>query len=179
MKFRWSIVIAALLVCVSITYLPALSGKVPFPRDLLLRHTVWDSVRQQVPQRGPELADLIALIYPSHAFVAREKRTGTLPIWNPYILSGAAFQADPQSALFYPLNWTYYLLPAPWAWTTALALRLFLAALFMALLVRALGGSLAGCIVAGIVFAFCGFMTAWQGYPLGDSAIWLPMICYS
>jgi hypothetical protein len=42
-----------------------------------------------------------------------------------------------------------------------------------------LGGSLAGCIVAGIVFAFCGFTTAWQGYPIGDSGIWLPMICYS
>jgi hypothetical protein len=37
MKFRWSIAIAAFLVCVSVTYLPALSGYVPFPRDLLLR----------------------------------------------------------------------------------------------------------------------------------------------
>jgi hypothetical protein len=179
MKSGWPIAIAVFLVCVSVTYLPALSGHVPFPRDLLLRHAVWDSVRQQAPQRGPEVADLIALIYPFHAFAAREVRAGTLPLWNPYISSGAAFQASPPSALFYPLNWIYFFLPAPWAWTTALALRMFLAAVFMALLIRALGGSLAGCIVAGIVFAACGFMTAWQGQVIGDSAIWLPMICYS
>src|SRR5215831_10551277 len=89
MKFRWWIAIAAFLVCVSLTYLPALSGHVPFPRDLLLRHAVWDSVRQQAPQRGPEVADLIALIYPFHAFAAREVRAGKLPLWNPYISSGA------------------------------------------------------------------------------------------
>src|SRR5215831_1483642 len=114
MKFRWWIAIAAFLVCVSLTYLPALSGYVPFPRDLLLRHGVWDSVRQQVPQRGPEVADLIALIYPFHAFAAREERAGKLPLWNPYISSGAAFQASPPSGLFYPLNWIYFFLPAPW-----------------------------------------------------------------
>src|SRR6478609_7540245 len=44
MKFRWPIAIVVFLICVSVTYLPALSGYVPFPRDLLLRHTVWDSV---------------------------------------------------------------------------------------------------------------------------------------
>src|SRR5947207_3922816 len=173
MKFRWSIAIATFLVCVSVTYLPALSGYVPFPRDLLLRHAVWDSVRQQAPQRGPEVADLTALIYPFHAFAGQEERAGRLPLWNPYILSGAAFQASPASALFYPPNWIYYFSPAPRAWTIALALRMFLAALFMALLVRAMEGSLAGSIVSGIVFASCGFMTAWQGHVIGDSAIWL------
>ena len=61
----------------------------------------------------------------------------------------------------------------------ALAIRMFLAALFMALLVRAAGGSLTGSIVAGIVFACCGFMTVWQGHVIGDSAIWLPLICYA
>src|SRR4051812_8351288 len=179
MKSKWPWAIITFLVCVGVTYLPALSGKVSFPRDLLLRHAVWDTVRQQVPQRGPEVADLIALIYPFHAFAAREQRAGSLPLWNPYILSGAPFQASPPSALFYPLNWMYLLLPTPWAWTMALAIRMFLAALFMALLVRAIGGSLAGSIVAGIVFACCGFMTVWQGHVIGDSAVWLPLICYA
>src|SRR5262249_26091047 len=31
----------------------------------------------------------------------------------------------------------------------------------------------------GIVFAGCGFMTAWQGQPMGDSAMWLPFIFYA
>lgn len=179
MKLKWPLAIVTFVVCVGVTYLPALSGNVPFPRDLLLRHAVWDTVRQQVPQRGPEVADLIALIYPFHAFAAREQRTGSFPLWNPYILSGAPFQASPPSGLFYPLNWIYLLFPTPWAWTMALAIRMFLAAFFMALLLRAIGGSLTGSIVAGIVFSGCGFMTVWQGHVIGDSAIWLPLICYA
>jgi hypothetical protein len=179
MKFRWPFVIVVFLVCVALTYLPALSGNVPFPRDLVLRHAVWDSIRSQAPQRGPELADLYALIYPFHTFSARVEHAGKLPLWNPYILSGAPFQAAPDSGIFYPLNWTYLFLSMPWAWTLTLAIRMFLAATFMALLIRALGGSLAGCVVAGVVFACCGFITVWQGHIIGDSAIWLPMVCYS
>jgi len=179
MKFRWPFVIVVFLVCVALTYLPALSGNVPFPRDLVLRHAVWDSVRTQAPQRGPELADVIALIYPFHTFSARVEHAGKLPLWNPYILSGAPFQAAPDSGIFYPLNWTYLFLPMPWAWTLTLAIRMFLAATFMALLIRALGGSLAGCVVAGVVFACCGFITVWQGHIIGDSGVWLPMVCYS
>src|SRR5262249_8062419 len=30
----------------------------------------------------------------------------------------------------------------------------------------------------GILFALCGFLTSWQGYPMGDAAIWLPLIFY-
>lgn len=179
MRFRWRIVVLIFAVCVSINFLPVFSGRIPFPRDLVLRHAAWDSVPHAAPQRGPELADLISLFYPFHAFAAREERAGRLPLWNGTILTGFPFQAIAQSALLYPLNFIYGFLPVPWAWAATMAVRMFLAALFTALLLRELGASPAGCIVSGIVFACCGFMTVWQSYGIADSAMWLPMICYA
>src|SRR5262245_47736970 len=106
-------------------------------------------------------------------------QSGTLPLWNPYFQGGVPFQADSQSSLFYPPNVLYYILPLPIAWTLCLLLRMFLAGFFMTLFVRSIDGTKTGAIFPGIVFASCGFITAWQGQPLGDAAIWLPLIFYA
>jgi hypothetical protein len=135
--------------------------------------------RSEPWQQAPEIGDLITSFYPFHALASRATQERALPLWNPYILAGAPLQANSQSAMFYPFNSLYYILPVSAAWTIALAVRLFLAAMFMALFVRAIGGSTAGSIVSGLIFSSCGFITAWQGQALGDAAIWLPMICYS
>jgi len=70
-------------------------------------------------------------------------------------------------------------MPPKAAWTIILAIRLFLAAFFMTLFVRSIGGSPVGSIFAGITFGLCGFTTEWQGMSNGDSGIWLPLMCYS
>src|SRR5207244_1283602 len=49
----------------------------------------------------------------------------------------------------------------------------------MTLFVRSIGGSKAGACFAGVVFALCGFMTAWQGQPMDDAATWFPIVCYA
>jgi hypothetical protein len=54
-----------------------------------------------------------------------------------------------------------------------------LSGIFMTLFVRQIGASKAGSIFSGFVFALCGFMTAWQGQPMDDSATWLPLMCYA
>src|SRR5262249_3892277 len=151
-------------VIVLLNYFPILQGKIPFPSDQVLTHAAWDGIR---PSPGPPtagLADTVALFYPFRVATARAVRRGMFPLWNPYILSGAPLQAQPQSGLFYPLNLPYYILPVPAAWTIALLMRIFLAGFFMAMLVRTCGATTAGSIVSGITLALCGFMTAWQGH---------------
>jgi hypothetical protein len=81
--------------------------------------------------------------------------------------------------LFYPLNVLYYLVPVSVAWALCMTLRMFFSALFMAMFVRSIGASRTGSIFSGVVFASCGFMTAWQGQPMSDGAIWLPFVCYA
>jgi uncharacterized membrane protein YfhO len=158
-------------------YFPLLLGLIPFPSHLLPPFPAWGGSLVWPPI--PEIGDLITSFYPFHAFAARSIRNGEFPLWNPHILGGAPFLANSQSALFYPPNWLYYVLPVSMAWTACLVLRTFLCGLFMALFVRSIGATRTGAILAGIVYSSCGFMTAWQGQALGDATIWLPLICFS
>ncbi|HYR90737.1 MAG TPA: YfhO family protein [Terriglobia bacterium] len=178
-SFRlFAILVFALLA--GLNYSPALIGKIPFPRDLVLQFPAWKEFARSEPlQHYADIGDLVTLVYPFRAFAATSVRSGTLPLWNPYFQSGAPFQADPQSALFYPLNFFYYVLPTPVAWAVALAVRMMLAGLFTTLFVREVGGTKTGSVFSGIVFASCGFITAWQGQCVGDASIWLPLVGYA
>ena len=172
----WRIAIALFALMALINYFPVFAGKIPFPRDEVLRHSAWNG---QPQEQLPELIDIAAMFYPFRALLSQAWDERALPLWNPYIMSGAPFQANAQSALFAPLNIVYYLLPLKIAWTLNLVLRLFLAASFMALFVRSIGGSATGSIVSGLLFALCGFTIQWQGMSNGDSAIWLPLMFYA
>jgi hypothetical protein len=176
MTFRRAAFIIFALLAVA-NYFPFLLGRVPFPAHLLVPFPAWGGSSTWPPI--PEIGDLITSFYPFHAFAARAVHDGSFPLWNPHILAGAPFLANAQSALFYPPNFLYYVLPVPVAWAACLLIRMFLCALFMTLFVRSIGGTKTGAVVAGIVYSFCGFMTAWQGQALGDAAIWLPLICYA
>jgi hypothetical protein len=174
----FAIVVSALLA--GLNYSPALIGKIPFPRDLVLQFGAWNGLaRSEAWQHYADIGDLVTAFYPFRTFAARAVGSGTLPLWNPYFQAGAPFQADPQTSLFYPPNFFYYLLPVPIAWAVCLFVRMVLAGLFTTLFVRSIGGTKAGAVFSGIVFASCGFITAWQGQPLGDSAIWLPLVGYA
>ena len=173
-------VVAAFALLTGINYLPALAGKIPFPRDIVLQFPAWNGIARFEPwQPYADIGDLITSFYPFRAFASRAVQSGTLPLWNPYFQGGVPFQADSQSSLFYPPNFLYYVLPLPVAWTLCLLVRMLLAGLFMTLFVRSIDGTRTGAIFSGIVFASCGFITAWQGQPLGDAAIWLPLIFYA
>jgi hypothetical protein len=123
--------------------------------------------------------DLVTSFYPYRTLAARAVREGTLPLWNPYMLSGAPFLANSQSALFYPGNFFYYILSVPIAWSIGFFVRRVLAVLFTTLFLRRAGATGAGAIAGGLIFAFCGFLTAWQGQAMSDAAVWLPLMCYS
>src|SRR6185295_16299417 len=172
--WRYAVLIFGAMVLIN--YLPVLSGKVPFPRDLVVRHSAWNG---QPQEQLPELIDIVAMFYPFRALLGRAGAEHTVPLWNPHIMSGTPFQANAQSAVFAPLNTLYYVLPLKAAWTSILVIRLFLAGMFMTLFVSSIGASPAGAILSGILFALCGFTVQWQGMSNGDSCIWLPLMCYA
>ncbi len=169
-----------LAVVVGAAYFPIFLGKVPIPIDKVLQFPPWENyVRAQASQETADIGDLVTFFYPLRSFAADAVKKGTLPLWNPYILAGAPFQANAQSALFYPATWLYFLFPMTTAWTIHLSLRTFLSALFMTLFARSIGASKTGAILSGMVFSLCGFMSVWQGAAMADAAIWLPVICYA
>ncbi|NTV58570.1 MAG: hypothetical protein HGA74_14995, partial [Deltaproteobacteria bacterium] len=74
-----------------------------------------------------------------------------IPYWNPYIFGGMPFWAHFESTIFYPLGFLFYLVSPEKAYGYTMFLHVFLAGLFMYLLVRSLGVSAVGGFVASAV----------------------------
>lgn len=49
--------------------------------------------------------DLIESYWPDLGFFAHELRRGNFPLWNPFERGGVPSHADPQPAIFYPVQW--------------------------------------------------------------------------
>jgi hypothetical protein len=176
----WLMSLLAALIVSVIAYAPVFTGKIPFPASLVFDFPPFAPVMPDyISTIQTNTGDLVTSFYPYRTLAARAVREGTLPLWNPYMLSGAPFLANSQSALFYPANFLYYILPVPLAWSIGFFVRRMLAVLFTALFLRRAGATDAGAIAGGLIFAFCGFLTAWQGQAMSDGAVWLPLMCYS
>ena len=110
-------------------------------------------------------------------------RQGVLPLWDPYTFGGRSFVGEMQSAAFYPLNLLLALVPfnsqgvfSPQLYHQWIALAHFLGAAFMFALAREMGLSRFASMVAGICFAFGGFVAQVPWPDMVQTAIWLPLI---
>jgi hypothetical protein len=159
-------------------YWPILIGRVPLPADMVTMFPPWESVPGPERATPPhaEMGDLVTELYPWKLITRRAAVRGTLPLWNPYALLGSPFVGDPQSALFYPPNFPFLVLPTAIAWSLAFPIRTFLAGFFTALYARSLGARSHAALYAGVAFAFSGWVTALQPRPHLDAALWLPAV---
>jgi hypothetical protein len=115
---------------------------IPRPGDLL----VW---------RGAEYSDILISHWPNAYFLRRSLQTWTqVPLWNPMILSGMPFAADPLSGLWYPPNWLAVVLPIQLAFNLLFWVHLAWAGWGMYCWMRSLGFGNAGALTAGL--AWCG-----------------------
>ena len=71
--------------------------------------------------------DIQYYFYPYHNVTASLLRQGQLPLWNPYSFSGMPLLGDGQTAMFYPPNWLFFLLPGAAALNYALILQFSIA----------------------------------------------------
>jgi hypothetical protein len=123
--------------------------------------------------------DLASFYYPTYVHVARQIKSGLIPLWNPHVFSGMPLAADIQAGLFYPVNWLLYLLvPVDYGSLEWLLIaHYWLASVFTYVLLRDLGLGRLGSIAGGVVFGFCGFMTAHLGHmPMVLVAAWIPLM---
>lgn len=180
-RAAWRAVVCVVVLFSVIEYGPVfLSGKIPFPSASVNSFPPYiDTYPPDTSQPTPDIGDLPSSFYPYRALTSRAIREGSLPLWNPYFLSGAPFVGNTQSAVFYPPNFLYFFMNVKRAWALEFVIERLLAALFTVLLVRAIGGTPLGALVSALLFAFSGFLTAWQGQAMADTVIWLPLICYA
>lgn len=166
----------AVLLSVGALLLPAvLRGEGLLPVGSLWRVPPWNAFLPPSTGNGL-LVDQLLQFWPWRLFLRSELFAGRFPFWNPLILCGVPFAANPQTAVFFPTTLLLLLLP-PAAWSVAAAfLKLACAGLFTALHARRLGAGRRGAALSGVAFALSGFMVAWLGHPHTNAACLLPAL---
>ncbi|HLH27015.1 MAG TPA: YfhO family protein [Chloroflexota bacterium] len=116
--------------------------------------------------------------YPRLAYAVAQLRAGTMPLWASLTMGGVPLLANPQLALFYPLNWLgLTLLPVGAALNYAAVLHVSLAAFTTYALARRWALSPAAAAFAATGYAFNTLFAArlWAGQVgIVALAAWLP-----
>lgn len=157
-----------------------LGGEVFLPASLLAHVAPWHStmVTSQPSPWNPLRWDGIGQFYPWRKFAAETLRSGTIPLWNPYQFCGTPFVANSQSAVFYPGNLLFLLIPdTAFAFGWSAALHLALCGCFMYLLMRRLNCSEVPSLLAGVVYAYSSWQTSWLQLPTFlATSCWFPLL---
>ncbi len=120
--------------------------------------------------------DALAQYFPWRHFAAQTLSRGEIPLWNPFGFCGTPFVANAQSAVFYPLNLPFWIFDTAYAFGISAFLHSILASFSTYFLARRWNLSRAAAVLAGAIYAFCGYMSAWSLLPtLFATAAWLPL----
>jgi uncharacterized membrane protein YfhO len=126
--------------------------------------------------------DALYLWYPNRHFSASSLSKGVLPLWNPYLVGGMPFQADIQSAIFYPFN----LFLTPFIFKGMLSSRMlqlvtvihvYLGGIFMFLLMKKLLNHKFSAFFCSLIYVMLPQIVYRSVQPIVlESMIWLPLL---
>jgi len=119
----------------------------------LFRKSLFNS---QVILSHPIFLDLTHHIYAWRLFGFDLLRRGMIPLWNPYLFCGAPFVANWHSALFYPPNLIFLLIPVHIALNYSIAFHFFLTGALTYAFVRYLLRDRFSALVSALTFIFSG-----------------------
>jgi hypothetical protein len=108
-----------------------------------------------------------------------ELAKGNLALWNPYIFCGSPYFGGAQSALLYPPNWLFMVLPLATALNLSLALHLWLTGVFMYAWAFRRGLGVWASLTAGAVLMLSGavFLQLLPGHlPHLCTMAWAPLV---
>lgn len=182
MKKEFFFSIFLFLVVTVFFFYPVLKGHIPFPGDSLVGNFAPYNTQAYfgfapggVPNKA-QGADVIREAYPWKTFVIDQLKKGEIPHWTPYNFSGNPIMANFQSAVFYPGNALFLVLPFMDAWTVLIFSAPFLAGFFTYLFLRELQLGKIASILGGVIFAFSSYMVVWMEYGnITHTYLWLPL----
>jgi hypothetical protein len=123
--------------------------------------------------------DLYVEFAGSRNFGFSELVQGNLPLWNPHQFSGVPYFGEIQTALLYPLNAVFLMLPLAHAINWSVTLHLWLAGVFMYAWASHRGLRPFAAFFCGVLFMYAGgyFPRLFAGH-LSDQATitWIPMV---
>ncbi len=128
---------------------------------------------------GYRWSDLTKQFVAWRMFGFDELAKGNLALWNPHIFSGCPYFGGMQSALLYPPNWLFMIVPIVAALNLSIALHLYLAGVGMYAWARHRGLETVPATAAGAVLMLCGpvFMQIHPGHlPHLCTMAWAPLV---
>ncbi len=168
------------MLLLAIAYGPGLAaGKIILPADMLDAFAPWAATSTMDRPLNPLLGDQIQQMYPWRVFIHQELAAGRFPLWNPYVGAGSPLFSNGQSAVLFPLNLVVLWLSPEIAATLVQLAKPPLAAIGMALFLRALSVRGIAGILAGIAWAFSGPMVAWLGWPHTNALLMVPFLFWA
>ena len=164
-----------------------LKGFIIFPSQFLATfYSPYATVKYEgfpngIPHKPIGGNDNVRMFYPYRTFINDSLSKSQIPLWNPYNFAGSPLLADFQSAVFYPPNLIYFILPQITAWEILVVLQPLLGTLFMYIYLRLFIKEKSAAFMGAFSFGFSGFILAWsmENAVVGQSAIWLPLILYA
>jgi hypothetical protein len=163
-------------------------GLVPIPFELLVKWFFpynsggWQAIGIWDKYKGGQYAsDAIRQLYPWKELAIEIMSRGQLPLWNPYNFSGTPLLANAQTAIFYPLNIIFFIIPSfAWAWAVYIMLPILLSGLFMFKFLTTIKTGKFGATFGSLAFASSGYIVSWLEWGVvAHSIIWLPLSLYS
>lgn len=151
-------ILAIILLCLAFS-----RNLLPFNKEILI---------------GAGTSDAIDILS-AHFFSTDCLKQHFLPHWNPYLFCGIPSLAEPQNAVFYPLNLIFLLLPLNIAFNYSVVLHLILAGIFMFYLARTLEIDGLSSFCTAIIFIFSSIFSLhlFAGHLTNiHTIIWLPLI---
>ncbi len=103
---------------------------------------------------GNQFADGRGQFFYTRLFGFADLATGGVPLWNPRIFAGTPFVGTLQSAVFYPFNLIFALLPIVPAMNWSVTFHLMLSGCFTYYLLKQYGALPLGRVVAAMVYTF-------------------------
>jgi hypothetical protein len=124
-------------------------------------------------------ADALLSYLPRMTELSHSIGEGRIPLWNPYILGGTPFLADPQNRVLYPVSLALTPLDPLRAMGYDIVLHVILAMFGMYLFLRIAGALDTGAILGGFAYGFSSAFFIRMGHvTFVSSAAWLPLIFY-
>ncbi|MCH7952005.1 YfhO family protein [Patescibacteria group bacterium] len=159
-----------------------LKGKLPIPADTIVglyhpfRDMVWKEFTAGVPFKNFLITDAVRQQYPWRELAIDLVKGGELPLWNPYTHAGTPLLANIQTALFYPFNVLFFILPFTSAWTIQVISQPVLLAIFTFAYLVNIGISKKAAVIASLSLAFSGFSVVWLEWNTTlHTLVWLPL----
>ncbi|MBI2621383.1 MAG: YfhO family protein, partial [Candidatus Levybacteria bacterium] len=163
-----------------------INGLIPVPSDTIvgLYHPYRDLYAKDYPRGIPFknflITDPVRQIYPWKELAISQFKNYSIPIWNPYEMAGRPLLANFQSAVFYPFNILFFIVPFWLSWSFLIMIQPLLGSIFMFLFLRNLKLDIFSSFFGGVVFAFSGFFVTWLEWGnVLHTALWLPLILLS